>query len=67
MKRTERSRLRLNGVDIYIPSHDGIDGECRHALQAQLLLDILAVGDDSRQPDVERFSYLLVYFPLSHE
>ena len=41
-----------NFVKFYIPVHDSVDGEGRHAAKAQLLGDVLPVCDDSGQTDI---------------
>ena len=52
------SRLYL--VDIDVAVHDSIDGKGGDALQAEFLHDVLAMGDDCGQADVEFVGYLLV-------
>ena len=47
--------------------HDGIDGECRNALHAQFVHDVLAVGDDRRQANVQPVGNLLVDIALHNQ
>ena len=60
-------RFRLNLVDIDVSVHDGIDGEGADALHTQLVHDVLAVGDDGCQTDVQAVGNLLVDESLHDE
>ena len=57
----------LNLVDIYIPVHDGIDSQGGDALHAELLHDVLAMGDDRGQTNVQLVGNLLVDITLHDE
>ena len=54
-------------IDIDVAVHDGIDGEGADALHAQLVHDVLAVGDDGGQADVQAVGYFLVDISLHDE
>ena len=54
----------LDFIDIYITVHHGIDSQGGDALHAELLHDVLAMGDDRGQTDVQLVSNLLVDIPL---
>ena len=47
--------------------HDGIDGEGRDALHAQLVHDVTAMGDDGGEADVQAVGNLLVDKALDNE
>ena len=47
-------------VDVYITVHHSIDGEGGNALQTELVHNILTMGDDGGQPDVELIGNLFV-------
>ena len=49
-----------DAVRFHIPVHHGVDGEARDGLDAQFLGDVLAVGDDGGQADVQAVGNFLV-------
>ena len=51
----------LNTVNLDVPVHYGINGECRDRFYAEFLGDVLPVADDGRGADIEPFGNLLVY------
>ena len=55
-----RTSVELYFVNVYMAVEDGIDGKARKRFDAGLLLDVLAVGDDRCQTDVQFVGYLLV-------
>ena len=52
--------LAFHFIDIYVAMGDGVDSQGRDALESQLLHDILAVGDDSWQADMEHVATSLL-------
>ncbi len=50
----------LNFIDVYIAVHNGVYGKGRNGLHAELVHDILAVGDYGGQADVQVVCNLLV-------
>ena len=38
--------LPLDLIYVHVAVGDGIDGQCRHAFQAELVHDVFAMGDD---------------------
>lgn len=64
------SRLSLwvsDAVYVHVAVHHGVDGECRHALDAQLFHYVLAVGYHRCQPYVEAVGDFLVYVSAHYE
>jgi len=59
--------LSSDFVDVYVAVGDGIDGEGRDALHAQLLHDVLAVGDDGGEANVQTVGNLFVDVALHDE
>ena len=57
----------LNLVDVYVAVGDGVDGEGGDALEAELVHDVAAVGDDRGKTDVETVGNLLVDIALYDE
>ena len=55
-----RTSFELYFVDVNVAVKDGIDGKARKRFDAGLLLDVLAVGDDRSETDVQFVGYLLV-------
>ena len=47
--------------------HDGIDGEGGDTLHAELLHDVLAMGDDSGEADMQLVGNLLINITLYDE
>ena len=58
---------RLNGICLHQALHHGIDGESGNRLDAEFLRDILTMGDDGGEGDIQLIGYLLVDIPLHHE
>ena len=56
-----------NLVDVYVTVCHGVDGQRAHALQPQLLHDVLSVGDDGGQTYVQLVGYLLVDKPFHYQ
>ena len=54
-------------VDIHVAVHDGVDGEGGDALHAEFLHDVLTVGDNGRDPDIQFVGNLLVDVTLYDE
>ena len=57
----------LDFVDVDVAVHDGVDGECGNTLHTQLFHDILAVGDDGGEADVQAVGNLFVDVSLYDE
>ena len=53
-----------DAVRLDIAVHHGIDGESGNRLDAQLLGDVLPMGDDSGQTDVQLLGNFLIYQTL---
>ena len=47
-------------IDVDIAVHDGIDSEGGNTLHAKLFHNVLAVGDDCGEPDVQAIGNLFV-------
>ena len=60
-------RYYLNLIDIHIPPHDGVYGQGGDTLHAELLHDVLVMGDDSRQTDVQLVGNFLVDIHLHNQ
>lgn len=57
----------LNAVGFYVPVHHGIDGESGHRLDAEFLRDVLAVGDDGGEADIQFLGYFFVDESFGYE
>ena len=56
-----------DAVCLDIAVHHGIDGESGNRLDAQLLGDVLPMGDDSGQTDVQLLGNFLIYQTLCNQ
>lgn len=57
----------LDGVSFNVASHDSIDGEARHCFDAELLCDVLAMGDYCSETNIEFVGYLFIDKATSYE
>lgn len=62
-----KKKWRLYIGDVDISMHDGIDGEGGERAQAGLVDDVLAVGDDGGEGDVEAVGHLFINKSLHDE